>query len=103
MVNRYFRRLSSPAAEALAHQITRILSTLAPREEMILRMRFGIGRKASTLEELSQQFSLTTALLRQIELRALRKVRREPDSSVPAPRRFSPRSAHQHWPSSANP
>ena len=59
----------------LGEQTEKILSTLAPREEMILRMRFGIGQKVSTLEELSRQFSLTRELVRQIEVRALRKVR----------------------------
>src|SRR5215467_2975483 len=43
--------------------------------EMILRMHFGISRQASTLEELSQQFSLRRGLLRQIEVQALRKLR----------------------------
>ena len=56
-------------------QTVKILSTLAPREEMILRMHFGISRQASTLEELSQQFSLRRGLLRQIEVQALRKLR----------------------------
>jgi len=51
-------------------QTVKILSTLAPREEMILRMHFGIGQKASTLEECSQQFSLPPELLRQTEVLA---------------------------------
>jgi len=50
---------------------------------MILRMRFGIGHKASTLEELSKKFSMTGKLLRQIELRALRKVRERARSICP--------------------
>jgi RNA polymerase primary sigma factor len=54
----------------------RVLSTLAPREEMVLRMRFGIGHKAPhTLDEVAQQFALTQEWIRQIETRALRKVR----------------------------
>jgi RNA polymerase primary sigma factor len=68
---------SSPtrAPANLEEQIEKILSTLAPREEMILRMRFGIGQRAGTLKELSGQFSLTCERIRQIELKALRKVR----------------------------
>jgi RNA polymerase primary sigma factor len=59
----------------LGEQVEKVLSTLAPREEMILRMRFGIGHRAGTLKELSWQFSLTCEHIRQIELKALRKVR----------------------------
>jgi hypothetical protein len=59
----------------LGEQTGKILSTLSPREEMVLRMRFGIGQKASTLEEISQQFLLPCELLRRIEIQALRKVR----------------------------
>jgi DNA-directed RNA polymerase sigma subunit (sigma70/sigma32) len=66
---------STKKAPHLAEQTGKVLSTLAPREEMILRMRFGIGQKARILEEICQQFSLTGELLRQIELKALRKVR----------------------------
>jgi RNA polymerase primary sigma factor len=52
------------------------LATLTPREETILRKRFGIGEeKAHTLEELGQQFGLTRERIRQIEARALRKLR----------------------------
>jgi DNA-directed RNA polymerase sigma subunit (sigma70/sigma32) len=63
------------APAQLGEQTGKILSTLAPREEMVLRMRYGIGQKASTLEEISQQFLLPSELLRRIEVRALRKVR----------------------------
>jgi DNA-directed RNA polymerase sigma subunit (sigma70/sigma32) len=63
------------AADPLDEQTEKVLTTLAPREEMVLRMRFGIGHKASTLEELSQQFLLPRDLLRRIEVQALRKVR----------------------------
>ena len=66
------------ASANLGAQAEKILSTLAPREEMILRMRFGIGQRASTLKELSWQFSLTCERIRQIELKALRKVRERP-------------------------
>ena len=95
MTNHILRRSSGATRKApvrLGEQTEKILSTLAPREEMILRMRFGIGRKASTLEELSQQFSLTGELLRQIEVQALRKVRERTRSVYPrAIRTFSTR------------
>jgi RNA polymerase primary sigma factor len=59
----------------LSEQTEKVLSTLAPREEMILRMRFGIGRRAGNLKDLSRQFSMTCEHIRQIEVEALRKVR----------------------------
>jgi RNA polymerase primary sigma factor len=60
----------------LSEEIHKILATLTPREETILRKRFGIGEeKAHTLEELGQQFGLTRERIRQIEARALRKLR----------------------------
>jgi RNA polymerase primary sigma factor len=55
---------------------TRVLSSLTPREERVLRMRFGIGMKTDhTLEEVGQQFSVTRERIRQIEAKALRKLR----------------------------
>ena len=59
----------------LDEQTEKVLATLAPREEMILRMRFGIGQRASSVEDLSRQFSLTPERIRRIELEALRKMR----------------------------
>jgi Sigma-70, region 4 len=59
----------------LGEQVRKVLSTLPPREEMILRMRFGIGRRPGQLVDLSQQFSLTRKRIRQIEVAALRKLR----------------------------
>jgi RNA polymerase primary sigma factor len=56
-------------------QMRKALSTLPPREEMILRMRFGIARRAGQLDDLSRQFSLTRKRIRQIEVEALRKLR----------------------------
>jgi DNA-directed RNA polymerase sigma subunit (sigma70/sigma32) len=95
MTNRTLHRSAGTTRKAPVHlgeQTEKVLSTLAPREEMILRMRFGIGQKASTLEELSQQFSLTGELLRQIEVQALRKVRERTRSIYPrAIRTFSTR------------
>jgi RNA polymerase primary sigma factor len=55
---------------------TRVLSTLTPREERVLRMRFGIGMNTDhTLEEVGQQFSVTRERIRQIEAKALRKLK----------------------------
>ncbi|MDR3285391.1 MAG: RNA polymerase sigma factor RpoD [Holosporales bacterium] len=55
---------------------TRILATLTPREERVLRMRFGIGMQSDhTLEEVGQQFSVTRERIRQIEAKALRKLK----------------------------
>ena len=55
---------------------TRVLGSLAPREERILRMRFGIGMKTDhTLQEVGQQFSLTRERIRQIQAKALQKLK----------------------------
>jgi RNA polymerase primary sigma factor len=55
---------------------TRVLSSLTPREERVLRMRFGIGMNSDhTLEEVGKQFSVTRERIRQIEAKALRKLR----------------------------
>jgi RNA polymerase primary sigma factor len=55
---------------------TRVLATLTPREEKVLRMRFGIGMNSDhTLEEVGQQFSVTRERIRQIESKALRKLK----------------------------
>jgi RNA polymerase primary sigma factor len=60
----------------LSDQTARILSTLSPREEKVLRMRFGIGEKSDhTLEEVGQDFAVTRERIRQIEAKALRKLR----------------------------
>ncbi|QQR81616.1 MAG: RNA polymerase sigma factor RpoD [Deltaproteobacteria bacterium] len=60
----------------LAEQTTRVLTTLTPREEKVLRMRFGIGEKSDhTLEEVGKNFSVTRERIRQIEAKALRKLR----------------------------
>jgi RNA polymerase primary sigma factor len=60
----------------LAETTTRVLSTLTPREEKVLRMRFGIGEKSDhTLEEVGRDFSVTRERIRQIEAKALRKLR----------------------------
>ena len=60
----------------LSEQTRRILSTLTPREERVLRMRFGIGEKYDhTVEEVGQDFDVTRERIRQIEAKALRKLR----------------------------
>ena len=60
----------------LREATTRVLSTLTPREERVLRMRFGIGMNTDhTLEEVGQQFSVTRERIRQIEAKALRKLK----------------------------
>ena len=60
----------------LAEQTRRVLTTLTPREEKVLRMRFGIGEKADhTLEEVGRDFCVTRERIRQIEAKALRKLR----------------------------
>jgi RNA polymerase primary sigma factor len=61
---------------SLSEQTQRVLSTLTPREEKVLRMRFGIGEKSDhTLEEVGRDFSVTRERIRQIEAKALRKLR----------------------------
>ena len=61
---------------ALKSSTTKVLATLTPREERVLRMRFGIGMNTDhTLEEVGQQFSVTRERIRQIEAKALRKLK----------------------------
>jgi RNA polymerase primary sigma factor len=60
----------------LEDQTRRVLATLAPREERVIKMRFGIGERANhTLEEVGQDFDVTRERIRQIEAKALRKLR----------------------------
>ncbi len=60
----------------LSEQTSKVLATLTPREEKVLRMRFGIGEKADhTLEEVGRDFEVTRERIRQIEAKALRKLR----------------------------
>jgi RNA polymerase primary sigma factor len=60
----------------LAEQTRKVLATLTPREEKVLRMRFGIGERSDhTLEEVGQDFEVTRERIRQIEAKALRKLR----------------------------
>jgi RNA polymerase primary sigma factor len=74
------RQSVSPADAAMAisleEQTRKVLATLTPREEQILRMRFGIGERSDfTLEEVGQRFAVTRERIRQIEAKALRKLR----------------------------
>jgi RNA polymerase primary sigma factor len=74
------KRVTSPVEAVinlnLSEQTRKVLATLTPREEKVLRMRFGIGEKADhTLEEVGQDFAVTRERIRQIEAKALRKLR----------------------------
>ncbi len=74
------KKFSLPSEAAidfnLAEQTRRMLATLTPREEKVLRMRFGIGEKSDhTLEEVGKDFTVTRERIRQIEAKALRKLR----------------------------
>jgi RNA polymerase primary sigma factor len=60
----------------LEETVTRVLASVTPREKRALRMRFGIGMNTDhTLEEVGQQFSVTRERIRQIEAKALRKLK----------------------------
>jgi RNA polymerase primary sigma factor len=66
-------------AQDLSAQLERAVARLTPKEQVVLRMRFGIGEKEPhTLEEIGQHFALTRERIRQIEVRALAKLRRHP-------------------------
>ncbi|WP_419905752.1 RNA polymerase sigma factor RpoD [Kiloniella sp.] len=68
--------LDSAIQSNLRETTTRVLASLTPREERVLRMRFGIGMNTDhTLEEVGQQFSVTRERIRQIEAKALRKLK----------------------------
>jgi len=74
------KRIMSPSDAVismnLSEQTRKVLATLTPREEQILRLRFGIGEKSDyTLEEVGQDFFVTRERIRQIEAKALRKLR----------------------------
>ena len=67
----------------LAEQTRSVLGTLTPREEKVLKMRFGIGERSNhTLEEVGQDFDVTRERIRQIEAKALRKLRHPSRSRV---------------------
>jgi len=74
------KQVISPSEAAislnLAEQMRNVLTTLTPREEKVLRMRFGIGERSDhTLEEVGQNFDVTRERIRQIEAKALKKLR----------------------------
>ncbi len=74
------KSVSSPVESVISNNLEdstrRVLKTLTPREEKVLRMRFGIGEKSDhTLEEVGQDFEVTRERIRQIEAKALRKLR----------------------------
>lgn len=71
----------SAATQLLKEQIASILSTLTDRERKIIKMRFGIGGgKSHTLEEVGAEFSVTRERIRQIEAKALAKLRKNKDT-----------------------
>jgi DNA-binding CsgD family transcriptional regulator len=75
---------------------TRVLASLTPREERVLRMRFGIGMNTDhTLEEVGQQFSVARERIRQIEAKALRKLK-HPSRSPKAEVKGKPRQSFSH-------
>ncbi|MFZ5476556.1 MAG: RNA polymerase sigma factor RpoD [Myxococcota bacterium] len=74
------KTISSPGENVINNSLTeqtrKVLATLTPREERVLRMRFGIGERSDhTLEEVGQDFDVTRERIRQIEAKALRKLR----------------------------
>jgi RNA polymerase primary sigma factor len=74
------QNMLSPAEDVVNHSLEettrKVLATLSPREERVLRMRFGIGESTDhTLEEVGQNFEVTRERIRQIEAKALRKLR----------------------------
>jgi RNA polymerase primary sigma factor len=74
------KKIASPREAAinrnLQEQTKKVLSTLTPRQEKIIRMRFGIEEKADhTLEEVGQDYNLTRERIRQIEAKALHRLR----------------------------
>jgi RNA polymerase sigma factor (sigma-70 family) len=96
-----FRETESPAVwllgeqgmsrEKLGNITSRPLTPLTPREEHVLRMRFGIGMNTDhTLEQVAQQFSVSGERIRQIETKALRKLKRRPPRDGKAPKNTSP-------------
>jgi RNA polymerase primary sigma factor len=67
--------LNAVVSHSLADKTRKVLAVLTPREEKVLRMRFGIGEKTNhTLDEISREFDITRERIRQIEARALRKL-----------------------------
>jgi RNA polymerase primary sigma factor len=77
------RTIDATIQSNLRETTTRILASLTPREERIVRMRFGLGMNSDhTLEEVGQQFSVTRERIRQIEAKAIRKLKHPSRSRV---------------------
>jgi RNA polymerase primary sigma factor len=75
--------LDAAMSAALAMQTERLLETLTPREAKVLRLRFGIGERGEhTLEEVGQRFAVTRERIRQIEAKALARLRARPSTKV---------------------
>jgi RNA polymerase sigma factor (sigma-70 family) len=90
------RRSHGRSQSNLRETTTRVLASLTPREERVLRMRFGIGTKTDhTLEEVGQQFSVTRERIRQIEAKALRKLK-HPSRSPEAEEKGNLRQSFSH-------
>ncbi len=71
----------SAASQLLKEQVQEVLSTLSDREQKIVKMRFGLGGgKSHTLEEVGQEFAVTRERIRQIEAKALNKLRKHKDA-----------------------
>ena len=71
----------SASTQLLKEQVQSILSTLSDREQKIIKMRFGLdGGKSHTLEEVGKEFAVTRERIRQIEAKALAKLRKHKDS-----------------------
>ena len=71
----------SAASQLLKEQVQSILGTLSEREQKILKMRFGLeSGKSHTLEEVGQEFAVTRERIRQIEAKALAKLRKHKDA-----------------------
>lgn len=65
------------SAKILREEVERVLATLTPREEKVIRMRFGIGEDEFTLKEIAEDFEVTAERIRQIECTTLKKLRKE--------------------------
>ena len=88
----------------LRETTTRVLASLTPREERVLRMRFGIGMNTDhTLEEVGQQFSVTRERIRQIEAKALRKLKHPSRSRASCARSSTTEPDERHQTKTAGP
>jgi len=87
--------MDAATTSGLLNATTDILESLTPREAKVLRMRFGIGMNTDhTLEEVGKQFDVTRERIRQIEAKALRKLRRQIEAKALRKLRHPSRSEH---------